>query len=274
MDLNKAVVMLDKPKGPTSREVVEAVRLKMTAKKAGDTGTLDPNTTGVLIICLDEATKAMPLFAGLDKEYVTTMRLHKDADKKQITEALKKFTGKIMQMPPVKSAVARKERQREIYSIKILDFKNRDVRLQIKCQAGTYIRKLIHDIGQSIGCGAQMADLQRIAVDKIKISECVALDRLTEKNIISLETLLKKIGAKKIAIKDFALKDFKNGKEIKSPSIAFIGKDVETGDTVAVYCNEKIIGLGKAVHGFDELQTERLYLKHQHVYLKPDRVFN
>ena len=168
--LYKHVVLLDKPKGMSSRDACKVVKDKLGAKKSGDTGTLDDNSVGLLIVCLDEATKAMPLLNRLDKEYVTTIQLHKPVEAEKLREALKFFTGGVKQIPPVRSAVARRERVREVYSIEVLGIGKNDLTLKIRCEAGFYVRKFAHDLGQRLGCGAQMIALRRVAIDCIKDS--------------------------------------------------------------------------------------------------------
>ncbi|HLD56835.1 MAG TPA: hypothetical protein VJA47_00910 [archaeon] len=255
------VVLLDKPAGITSREVTEKVRQAVGAKKAGNTGILDPGSTGVLVICLDEATKAMPLLMGLDKEYAAKMLLHKNVDKKQVTATLRGFVGKIKQLPPVRSAVARKERERQIYSIDVLGISGRIVEFKIKCQAGFYVRKFIHGVGQDLGCGAQMVGLRRTAVDKIGVSQCVGFDELETNNIISLEEILGKVGVKKVCVKKEFLQNVLNGKFLAAEDIEVADKGLEKDRFIAVYAGKKLAAIGKV-------------LKTKPMYIKPDRVFN
>jgi len=89
------------------------------------------------------------------------MHLHKEVDEKIVRQSLKRFIGKITQLPPIKSAVKRQWRDRRVYYIEVLDIKDQDILFRIGCQAGTYIRKICHDIGQDLGCGAHMAQLRR-----------------------------------------------------------------------------------------------------------------
>jgi len=107
--LHSSVILIDKPKGPTSFDIVEKVSKFLKVSKAGHSGTLDPNGTGLLVIALGEARKAMPVLTGLDKEYIGVMKLHGDIEKEGVTRVLMSFNGVITQMPPVKSAVARRE---------------------------------------------------------------------------------------------------------------------------------------------------------------------
>jgi H/ACA ribonucleoprotein complex subunit 4 len=115
------VILIDKPKGMTSRQVCEFVKEKLKAKKAGHSGTLDANATGLLLIALDEAVKAMPLFEKMDKTYEGVMHLHKDLELEVVEEAARKFTGRIVQKPPVKSRVKRIERERLVYFFDVVE---------------------------------------------------------------------------------------------------------------------------------------------------------
>lgn len=149
--IKTAVIIADKHSGPTSHTITDWVKNIFSVKKAGHAGTLDPAVTGVLPIALGNSVKAMPLLMGLNKEYVGVMKLHKDVDENVLQKEIEGFIGKIMQRPPVKSAVARREREREIFYFDVLEKDGRDVLFKTGVQAGTYIRKLIHDMGRNIG---------------------------------------------------------------------------------------------------------------------------
>jgi len=118
--------------------------------------------TGVLPIALDKATRIVEVLLKAGKEYVALMHLHALVDEKKIQEAVNgEFLGKIQQLPPIRSAVKRQLRQREIYYLQILEVEGQDVLFKVGCEAGTYIRKLIHDLGLKLGCGAHMVQLVR-----------------------------------------------------------------------------------------------------------------
>ena len=159
--INYGIVNIDKPQGPTSHQVSGYVKKILGISKAGHSGTLDPNVTGVLPVALGRATRIAQALLPAGKEYVALMYLHKPIEEEKIKKAFNDFTGKIRQKPPVKSSVRRIERIREIYYIDILEIDNQDVLFRIGCQAGTYIRKYIHDLGQKLGCGAHMEGLRR-----------------------------------------------------------------------------------------------------------------
>jgi rRNA pseudouridine synthase, putative len=159
--LQSGVIAMDKPSGPTSHQVTAWARDILNVKKIGHGGTLDPNVSGVLPLCLGNAVRLTDLVLSSDKEYICLMRLHKDRQDKKIRDVISNFIGKIYQFPPVRSAVKRQLRIRTIASIDIMDIKGRDVLFKVSCDAGTYIRTLCIDIGEALGCGANMVELRR-----------------------------------------------------------------------------------------------------------------
>ncbi len=159
--ISYGIVNLNKSEGPTSHQIGYYVKRVLKAKKVGHSGTLDPIVTGVLPIALGRATRIVQTLLTAGKEYICLMHLHKPVEKTKIKKVFLKFTGKIKQMPPVKSAIKRQLREREIYYLKILEIDKQDVLFKIGCEAGTYIRKICHDMGQSLGIGANMKQLIR-----------------------------------------------------------------------------------------------------------------
>jgi H/ACA ribonucleoprotein complex subunit 4 len=159
--INYGIINIDKPKGPTSHLIIDYVKKILKIKKAGHSGTLDPAVTGVQPIALGRATRITHFLLTAPKEYVGIMHLHKPVEEKILKETIKKFIGEITQLPPVKSAVKRVERKRRIYDFKILEINKQDILFRATCQAGTYIRKLCHDLGNELGIGAHMAELRR-----------------------------------------------------------------------------------------------------------------
>lgn len=161
--LEFGIINIDKPSGPTSFDISDFVRKKLGLRKTSHFGTLDPMVTGVLPIALNRGCKLTGFFLGEDKEYVGLMRIHEEVSLKDVEKMIKeKFFGKITQMPPVKSRVKRQEREREIKSFKIMEKDGQNFLFQVECQGGTYIRKLVHDLGEALGVGAHMLELRRI----------------------------------------------------------------------------------------------------------------
>lgn len=159
--LEFSIINLDKPTGPTSFSVSHFVKNLLKLRKTSHLGTLDPAVTGVLPVALNRACRLNDYLMHRDKTYVGIMRLHSDVDEKKLNEEIKKFTGKISQLPPVRSRVKRAFREREVKRFEILEREGKDVLFVAEVQAGTYIRKLCDDVGKSIG-GAHMLELRRI----------------------------------------------------------------------------------------------------------------
>jgi H/ACA ribonucleoprotein complex subunit 4 len=174
------IVVLDKPSGPSSHQIAAWARNAVGAKKAGHAGTLDPKVTGMLVVALDSATRAIDLVREAGKEYVTELVLHRDIDRSRLRQVLKRFVGDVIQMPPKKSAVKRVLRTRTIYSIDLMEHKGRMALIRVHCEAGTYIRILCHDIGLALGTGAHMGDLRRTRVGPFKEEDMVTLQDLRD----------------------------------------------------------------------------------------------
>ncbi len=169
--LKNGVIVLDKPSGPTSHEVATWVRKILGAERVGHGGTLDPAVTGILPTGVGNATKAMQALLPAGKEYVCVLELHKKADDDDIRRVIDDFVGKLYQKPPLRSAVKRVLRIREIYYNTILEIKGRLVLFRVGCQAGTYIRKLCFDIGEALGVGGHMRELRRTRVGSFREDE-------------------------------------------------------------------------------------------------------
>ena len=159
--LQFSILNIDKPAGPTSFSVDDYIKKQLNINKSSHFGTLDPMVGGVLPVALGRACKLMEYFIHKEKTYVGIMHLHEDIDEKKLKQEIQKFKGKIKQTPPKRSRVKREEREREIFEFEILEIDERDVLFRVKCQAGTYVRTLVHDLGKNIG-GAHMTELRRI----------------------------------------------------------------------------------------------------------------
>ena len=208
------VLLLNKPTGISSQQAVSRVRHLFNAAKAGHTGTLDPAADGLLPVCLGEATKFSHLLLDADKTYVATARLGVvtntgDAegvvitskppvtDRGLILQALEKFRGEIIQVPPMHSAlkhhgvplyeyarkgidIERQPRNIRIYELQLLDIKDNFLKLRVHCSKGTYIRVLAADIGAALGCGASLSALTRTQTGALE---------LTHESACTLDTL-------------------------------------------------------------------------------------
>ena len=150
--LNLGVINLDKPANPTSHEVSAWIKQILGINKAGHGGTLDPSVTGCLPVALGRATRALQVLLPAGKEYICVMKLHSPQTREKVEEVLENFRGKIYQTPPVRSNVKRQLRVRKIYHLELLEHMDSQFSLlHVECAAGTYIRKLCHDIGLILG---------------------------------------------------------------------------------------------------------------------------
>lgn len=215
--LKASFLNIDKPSGPTSHDVCEIVRKMLNVSKNSHSGTLDPKVTGVMGMGIGKAARLLR-FLPSDKVYVGVMRLHEDIPEDKLKDAIKGFTGKIMQTPPVKSRVKREERQREVYSFEILEKQKQNVLFKVHCEAGTYIRKLIHDLGQNLEVGAHMTELRRTRAGIFPESESINLYQLNEikdnkeelaKHLIPINILAKYMPS--FEVKKENLKELLNG---------------------------------------------------------------
>lgn len=212
----EGVLLVDKPSGLTSHDVVDRLRRKLKMKRIGHAGTLDPNATGLLIMLIGRATKVSQYLMSLDKAYEGTLKLGEETntydsdgevteskplpeglDTARINEVLQTFVGDQYQMPPMFSAkkvngvplykLARKgqEIEREprfirISEIELLNYEAPYAEIGMACSKGTYVRSLVHDVGEKLGCGAHLSDLRRIAVGHFHVEDAATLDEIEE----------------------------------------------------------------------------------------------
>jgi tRNA pseudouridine55 synthase len=212
------IVVVNKPSGMTSHDVVSRARRKFKMRQIGHAGTLDPLATGVLILLVGKGTKLFNKFEPFDKAYTASLILgtrtttadvqgeiiqqmpYEHVTQPDMVDAFQHFIGDIEQIPPMVSAVkvngrrlyelARKgievERQARLIRIDrldLLEFHSPRVRFYLECSKGTYVRKLAEDVGERLGCGACIAEIQRTKVGPFVIEESVTLDELSEKDV-------------------------------------------------------------------------------------------
>ena len=245
--LKFGVINLDKPCGPTSHETVAWVR-DMLGVSAGHSGTLDPKVSGVLPVALGSAKKALSLLFEAGKEYICIMRLHGDFESEKVIKTISKFQGEIYQRPPVKSAVKRELRIRKIYYIHIEEISGRKVLMRIGCEAGTYIRKLCHDIGFLLGCGAHMEELRRTKAGPFEEENTVTLqdvkdahafwkengiDRYIRNVVRPVETVLEHIP--KIIVRDTAVDALCHGADLAIPGVSKVHPGIKKGSAVVIF---------------------------------------
>ncbi|MCM8799218.1 MAG: tRNA pseudouridine(55) synthase TruB [Candidatus Omnitrophica bacterium] len=217
--MKDGIIIINKPKGMTSHDVVDYVRKVLRIKKIGHSGTLDPLASGVLVLLVGKITKFFRRFLSYDKEYIATLSLGKVTDsgdalgkviketdvpeisQEKVEEIFKEFTGIIEQVPPMISALkykgkrlyqlARKgieiklqPRKVIIKELKLLELKPKEIKFYVRCSTGTYIRKLATDIAQRLNCGGYVSEIERISVGPYSIKEAIDLKDVNESHIL------------------------------------------------------------------------------------------
>lgn len=225
------ILIINKPKGYTSRDVVNIVKKTLNTPKVGHTGTLDPNATGVLPILLGKATKVSKYLIEHDKEYIAELKLGEKSstgdpegeiiekcaiptlNQEEISKVLSSFQGKQLQTPPIYSSIkingkkayeyARSgqkiempSREIEVYEINLISFENNNIIFKVHCSKGTYIRTLCEEIAQKLGTVGMMNNLCRTKVDEFEIKNAITLDELQTLDnlpLISIENTFKNL---------------------------------------------------------------------------------
>lgn len=212
------LLIVDKPEGVTSHDVVNRIRRLAGTRRVGHAGTLDPLATGVLLVCVGRATRLVEYLVGQPKQYVTAVRLGQttntyDAEGEVVAErpfahltpavideALAQFRGPIQQKAPIYSAIKKNGqplyklarqgkavelpvRQVTLYELSLLAATLPEIELQLTCSSGTYVRSLAHDLGEALGCGGHVSRLRRTAVGDFSLEQATALEALTAENI-------------------------------------------------------------------------------------------
>jgi tRNA pseudouridine55 synthase len=290
------IINFNKPKGMTSHDAVYYFRRLLKIKKVGHTGTLDPNATGVLPICIGKGTRVSEYLLNADKEYIGCLILGSETDtqdssgdvvnisnvevsEEEIINSFKKFKGHSSQIPPMYSAirhkgkklyelaregkiVEREPRNINIYELTILEIEdNRRIYFYTKCSRGTYIRTLCNDIGRDLGTYGHMSDLKRVGVGNFKIEESLSIDYLNNIDMEEIKGLIMPIdmvleSLDKVIIDKKYFKQIINGVIIPIENI-----DFNHNDYIRVYCDDKFIGIGEIIK------------KNNKEFIKMDKVF-
>ena len=263
------IILLDKPPGPTSHEAVAWTKRMLGLAKIGHSGTLDPQVSGVLPLGLGEATKALGVLLLAPKEYHALARVHGAHNEIRLEDAVAIFHGEIYQKPPQRSAVLRRTRTRNIHEIEIIERRDQLALLRIVCESGTYIRKLLYDIGEVMGPGATMIELRRTRVAHFEEGTCglVTMHELADAyaawkesgddarlmNIIRpVEDALS--GIKAVVIRDSAVDALCHGAQLALPGVLRVSPDLHKGDIVGIYTQKgEAVALAEATLGAQEI---------------------
>src|SRR3989338_382771 len=261
--LQFSIINLDKPSGPTSFGVDTIIKKELNLPKTSHFGTLDPMVTGVLPIALSRACRLMNYFIGKNKTYVGIMRIHSNISIAELKQEIKPFLGEITQLPPIKSRVKRQERKRTIYNFKMLEKRGKDILFETEVQAGTYIRKLIHDLGEKIG-GAHMLELRRTKAGLFDESSLVSLydlDKAVEsyekgdeqplRNMVFPAEIVALL-LPSITIKESFLKKALTGSPLFTSSIEK-APSLDKDEKVVVFCKDTLVGCYKVINEGDTL---------------------
>jgi tRNA pseudouridine55 synthase len=283
-------VFLDKPRGLTSFSAANAVRRKLGEKRAGHTGTLDPAATGVLVVMLGGATRFIDYLPVKDKAYLARIKLgvttdtldlegevltrsEPDVSRGELETALKKFTGDIMQVPPMYSAlkkdgrklyelarsgveVKREARPVTVKRLELVDFEPGSdfFTVEVECSAGTYVRSLADDIGRFLGCGAALAELRRTKANGVDVGLCTELDSLTASDVKSIDSLLDYPG---VTVSPAQSRRFACGGELDTDRI----KDITGCGLFKVFSPEgSFLGLGRVEENSGRMTVEKVFV--------------
>jgi H/ACA ribonucleoprotein complex subunit 4 len=272
--IKNGIIVIDKPSGPTSHQIDSWIKEILKIKKASHGGTLDPRASGVLVIALENATKLMPILLSSKKEYVGIIHLHQDVGREKIEKVFKEFIGKVKQLPPVKSAVARKEREREIYYLELLEINGRSVLFKIGCEAGFYVRRFADDVGKKLGIGAHLQELRRTKSGNFDEYALVTLQDLVDavqENklrdvVLPMELAIESI--KKVIVSDNAIENVCNGAPLAVGGIVRLEDDIKKGDWIAILSLKgELVAIGRAM-----LSSKEIFEKRKGLAVKTDRV--
>jgi len=258
--LEFGVVNLDKPPGPSAHQVAAWVRDLCDVDGAAHAGTLDPKVTGCLPVLTGAATRLSQVFLEGTKEYVAVLELHADPPA-DLDSVVAEFEGPLYQKPPRKSAVVRQLRVREIHDLDVLSVEGRQVLLQIRCESGTYIRKLCHDLGLALGTGAHMGDLRRTATDPFDDADLVTLhdlsDALARWHERGDDDWLREVVAPaeraldhlpRVTVAYSAAEEVANGAPVYAPGVIDADADASFDGLVACYTpDDAVVCLGRMV---------------------------
>ncbi|OHS98934.1 putative H/ACA ribonucleoprotein complex subunit 4 [Tritrichomonas foetus] len=261
--LKYGVLNLDKPANPSSHEIVSWVKQILKVEKTGHSGTLDPKVTGVLIICIERATRIAKSQQNAGKEYVAVLRLFDVVDQTDLVKAIKFLTGRVYQCPPLISAVKKQLRVREIMSNELIEYdpEQKLAIMRIACEAGTYIRVLCEHLGLVLGVGGEMAELRRTRTGNIteETGMVTMHDLLDAKWLLDTkgdESLMRRVirplewmltSYKRIVVKDSSVDAICHGAKVLIPGVMRFDSEIEVEDIVVIITTKgEAVALGIA----------------------------
>ena len=249
--LRFGIALIDKPCGPSSHETSAFTRRILSVfgvEKTGHSGTLDPDVSGVLPVMLGAACKASGFLSKERKKYVCITRFEKPVERKSLERAFQRFRGKIYQTPPLASAVARRLRVREVFSLDVLelDESKRFALFECDVEAGFYVRKLVEDLASVLDNAAVMAELRRTEAAGFREAECVTLQELSDRVWLARERgneaplrecvlpIEEGIHLKRVVVDDDALRPITTGANVAIPGICSFDEEIARSEAVQV----------------------------------------
>ena len=279
--LRLGVINLDKPAGPTSHQVVAWLKMALHVDKAGHGGTLDPQVTGVLPVAVRDATRVIRTLLEAPKEYVCVLETHRAVKPERLRQVLDEFVGPIYQVPPLKSAVKRQLRIRTIYRMDVMETTDRLALFRVSCEAGTYIRKLCHDVGVVLGPGAHMRDLRRSVTGAFVEAEAATMhdvkdayehyvetkdDSWLRRVVQPVENLVGHLP--RVVVRDSAVDALCHGADLALPGVVEVEKGMVENDLAAVFTLKgELVSVSRA-----KMPSEAALDRESGIFAKTERV--
>ncbi len=266
--LEKGFFIVDKPFGPTSKQVSNWVKEELDLRKAGHFGTLDPNATGILPVGINRGTRVSKALSEARKEYIFEAELEDQKDLEDIKKAVKGFEGVNTQIPPERSAVKREEREREVYGTETIEIEDNRLLGRVTCESGFYVRVMIRQMGEKLGTPAEMVELRRTRQGELTEDEADTLQDIVDAHKFYIENgeeeQLREVlhpvekavsHVKKVVIKDSAVNAVANGADLGTGGISKLQGDIKEGERIAIMTLKgELVALATA-----EMSSEAMY---------------
>ncbi len=245
--LGNGLVIVDKPNGPTSNQISAWTKTVLERGKTGHAGTLDPHATGVLPVVGDDGTRVLGPLSTADKTYVTRITLDDAQGRDAVAHAAQEFVGTVTQVPPEKSAVKREERERELYSLEVLEVDGPDLLLRLDCEKGFYVRTFAEQLGEALGTTGELTELRRTRAGAFTEDDAHTLQDLADAYrfwqedddpdrlrgiVLPVEAGVRHLP--KVVVKDSAVAALTHGADLGGGGIATLTSGIDRGDLVAL----------------------------------------